>query len=81
MKTNTMKTGNVLLDPNKSWLDEPDDSDELDGHAPMSSMTMPAAMYLYEPGTPELAKAIADYDREYFEDHPDEREKYGYKGP
>lgn len=51
------------------------------GHAPMSSMTMPAAMYCSQPGSKEFEEAIASHDRMYFKAHPEEREKYGYTGP
>jgi hypothetical protein len=51
------------------------------GHAPMGGSTMPGFMFIYENGTPELEAALAEYDRDYFAAHPDEREKYGYKGP
>ena len=52
-----------------------------DGHAPMSSMTMPGWMFLYEPGSPEWEQGQKDYDEMYFAAHPDEREKYAYTGP
>lgn len=78
MSTNNMKTEKDWDAISASWFDL---DDEPDGHAPMSRWTMPAAMHMFENGTPEFEKAVADYDREYFEDHPDEREKYGYKGP
>ncbi|MDR2429318.1 MAG: hypothetical protein LBD14_00165 [Puniceicoccales bacterium] len=61
----------------KAWLEPRQPS----GHAPMSGSTMPGFMFIYENGTPELEAALAEYDRDYFAEHPEDREKYGYKGP
>ncbi|MDR2513153.1 MAG: GrpB family protein [Puniceicoccales bacterium] len=61
----------------RSWFDQVPP----DGHAPMGGSTMPGFMFIYEPGTPEMDAAMAEYDRDYFRAHPEDREKYGYTGP
>ncbi|MDR2863363.1 MAG: hypothetical protein LBV54_05770 [Puniceicoccales bacterium] len=53
------------------------------GHAPLCTPTMalPGWFYAYPAGSPESLAAQANYDKQYFAKHPEEREKYGYKGP
>ncbi|MDR3229467.1 MAG: hypothetical protein LBT53_08690 [Puniceicoccales bacterium] len=51
-----------------------------DGHAPDFAVSN-AAFYCFHDGDPRLEEARATYDEHYFRAHPEEREKYGYKGP
>ncbi|MDR3227837.1 MAG: hypothetical protein LBT53_00215 [Puniceicoccales bacterium] len=53
--------------------------DKPTGHAPNFAISH-AAFYCFKDGDPRLDAAIEEYDRDYFREHPEEREKYAYKG-
>jgi hypothetical protein len=75
MKTNTVKQ--TLEEISKTWKTP----ERVGGHAPMGAMDAPPQMVFLPVGHPQAERAAAEYDRDYFRAHPEDREKYGYTGP